>query len=201
MKLYYAPANCSLAPHIVLREAGAPFELVRVDTATHTLEDGSDYHAINPKGQVPVLQLDDGSRLTEGPIICQYIADRADNRALMPAPGSMQRYRVMEWQNYITSELHKGFSPLFNTGLDPAVRQTFADALKNKLAWVCEQIGDRPYLTGDTFTAADAYLFVVTGWAPFVKLDVSDLDVLTAYRARIAERPSVSAALRAEGLV
>lgn len=201
MKLYYSPAACSLAPHIVLREAGLPFELVRVDTSTHKLADGSDYYAINPKGQVPVLELDDGSRLTEGPIICQYLADRAENRQLMPAPGTMQRYRVMEWQNYITSELHKSFSPLFGPAFDGTAKKTFRENLAKKFAWVVEQLGDKPYLTGETFTAADAYLFVVSGWARFVDLDLSHLPQLTAFRERVAARPAVAQALKAEGLV
>lgn len=201
MKLYYSPAACSLAPHIVLRETGLPFELVRVDTSTHKLADGSDYYAINPKGQVPVLELDDGSRLTEGPIICQYLADRAENRQLMPAPGTMARYRVMEWQNYITSELHKSFSPLFSPAFDGNAKKAFRESLANKFAWVVQQLGDKPFLTGDTFTAADAYLFVVSGWARFVDLDLSHLPKLTAFRERVAARPAVAQALKAEGLV
>lgn len=201
MKLYYAPGACSLAPHIVLRESGTPFQLIRVDTATHTLADGSDYYAINPKGQVPVLELEDGSRLTEGPIISQYIADRAEARELMPAPGTMARYRVMEWQNYITSELHKSFSPLFGKALDAAAKKVFADGLLQKLAWVTEQIGERKFLTGDSFTAADAYLFVVASWSKYVGLDISGLPKLQAYLARVAERPAVAGALRAEGLI
>lgn len=201
MKLYYAPGACSLAPHIVLRESGTPFELVRVDTATHTFADGRDYYAINPKGQVPVLELDDGSRLTEGPIISQYIADRAEARELMPAPGTMARYRVMEWQNYITSELHKSFSPLFGKALDAAGKKVFADALLQKLGWVAEQLGTRRYLTGDAFTAADAYLFVVASWSKYVGLDISGVPTLQAYLGRVAERPAVAGALRAEGLL
>lgn len=201
MKLYYAPGACSLAPHIVLREAGTPFELIRVDLATHTFGDGRDYYTINPKGQVPVLELDDGSCLTEGPIISQYIADRAEARELMPAPGTMERYRVMEWQSYITSELHKSFSALFGKALDAAGKKVFADALLQKLGWVTEQIGERKYLTGDAFTAADAYLFVVASWTQYVGLDISGLPKLQAYLGRVAERPAVAGALRAEGLL
>ncbi|MEQ1439118.1 glutathione transferase GstA [Fontimonas sp. SYSU GA230001] len=174
---------------------------MRVDTATHTLADGSDYYAINPKGQVPVLELDDGSRLTEGPVICQYLADRAENRQLMPAPGTMARYRVMEWQNYITSELHKSFSPLFSPAFDGHAKKAFRESLASRFAWVAEQLGDKPFLTGETFTAADAYLFVVSGWARFVDLDLSHLPRLTAFRERVATRPMVAQALKAEGLV
>ena len=200
MKLYYSPAACSLAPHIVLREAGLPFELVRVDTGTHKLADGRDYYAINPKGQVPVLELDDGSRMTEGPVICQYLADRAGNTQLMPAAGTMARYRVMEWQNYITSELHKSFSPLFNPAFDGNAKKAFRESLARKFAWVVERLGDKPFLTGEAFTAADVYLFVVSGWARFVDLDLSHLPKLTAFRERVAARPMVAQALKAEGL-
>lgn len=200
MKLYYAPGTCSLAPHIVLREAGMPFELIRVDTGTHQLADGSDYFAINPKGQVPVLELQDGHRFTEGPVICQYIADQAGDRRLMPAAGSMQRYRVMEWQNHITSDLHKSFGPLFKPEYDAATKQLFGEGLVNKLSWVSEQIGHKPYLTGDDFTAADAYLFVMTLWAGFVKLDLSGLDALRGFQERVAARPAVAEALKVEGL-
>lgn len=200
MKLYYAPGTCSLAPHIVLREVGMPFELIRVDTGTHQLADGSDYFAINPKGQVPVLELQDGSRFTEGPVICQYIADQAGDRRLMPAAGSMQRYRVMEWQNHITSDLHKSFGPLFKPEYETATKQLFAEGLVKKLAWVSEQIGHKPYLTGDDFTAADAYFFVMTLWAGFVKLDLSGLDALRRFQERVAARPAVAEALKVEGL-
>ncbi len=200
-KLYYAPGACSLAPHIVLREAGATFTLEKVDTGTHRLADGSDYYAINPKGQVPVLELDDGTRLTEGPIVSQYIADRSGALALMPAAGSLARYRVMEWQNYVTSELHKSFTPLFHGGLDATAKKTLAAILRKKLEWVNEQLADKSYLTGDTFTAADAYLFVVLNWAKFVQIELANLKHIGAFMARVAGRPAVQAALKAEGLL
>lgn len=200
-KLYYAPGACSLAPHIVLREAGATFTLEKVDTGTHRLADGSDYYAINPKGQVPVLELDDGTRLTEGPIVSQYIADRSGALALMPAAGSLARYRVMEWQNYVTSELHKSFTPLFHGGLDATAKKTLAAILRKKLEWVNEQLADKSYLTGDTFTAADAYLFVVLNWAKFVQIELANLKHIEAFMARVAGRPAVQAALKAEGLL
>lgn len=201
MKLYYAPAACSLAPHIVLREAGLSFTLEKVDTARHRTADGGDFYALNPKGQVPLLELSDGTRLTEGPVIAQFIADRAEATSLMPAAGTVARYRVMEWQNYITSELHKSFTPLFHNDVDAGAKQALAAVLRKKLEWLDGQLAGRDYLTGDTFTAADAYLFVVLGWAAFVKLDIADLAHLQAFIARVAARPAVRDALQAEGLV
>lgn len=200
MKLYYAPAACSLAPHILLREAGQDFTLERVDTARHTVSDGGDFHEINPKGQVPVLELGDGTRLTEGPVIAQYLADQAGATGLMPAAGTLARYRVMEWQNYITSELHKSFTPLFHNDVDAAAKQALAGVLRGKLTWLDGQLAARQYLTGNDFTAADAYLFVVLNWARFVKLDIAALSHLQAFMARVAARPAVREAMRAEGL-
>jgi len=201
MKLYYSPGACSLAPHIVLREAGLPVDLLKVDTATHVTAAGGDYFAVNPKGQVPVLELDDGTRLTEGPVVSQYIADHAQAASLMPAAGTLERYRVMEWQNYITSELHKSFTPLFASDLDAEAKRTLAARLAKKYAWVDAQLANRPYLTGDAFNAADAYLFVVTGWARFVQLELGHLTHLQAFMSRVAQRPAVREALRAEGLL
>jgi glutathione S-transferase len=201
MKLYFAPAACSLVPHIVLREIGQPFTLEKVDTAKHLTPAGADYYAINPKGQVPLLQLDDGSLLSEGPVITQYIADKAQATALMPAAGSIERYRVMEWQNYITSELHKGFSPLFSPDFDAKAKSTLRAALRKKYEWVESQLSGRDHLTGEAFTAADAYLFVVTGWAKFVDLNLSGLPNLEAFLKRVASRPAVHEAMKAEGLL
>lgn len=201
MKLYYAPAACSLAPHIVLREAGLSFDLEKVDTARHLSADGSDFHAVNSKGQVPVLELPDGTRLTEGPVIAQFIADQAGATLLMPAAGTLARYRVMEWQNYITSELHKSFTPLFHDDVDAAAKRALAGVLRKKLAWLDGQLAHTPYLTGQTFTAADAYLFVVLGWARYIQLDIADLTQLQAFLARVAQRPAVRDAMRAEGLL
>jgi glutathione S-transferase len=200
MKLYYSPAACSLAPHIVLREAELPFTLQKVDTERHVTGDSDDYYAINPKGQVPLLELDDGARLSEGPVIAQFIADRAGATTLMPAAGSLERYRVMEWQNYITSELHKSFTPLFAPGLDADAKRTLVSRLRKKYDWVDAQLAGRPYLTGEAFTAADAYLFVVTAWAKFVQLELGDLQSLQAFMRRVAQRPAVRDAMRAEGL-
>lgn len=201
MKLYFAPAACSLAPHIVLREAGMTFDLAKIDTGRHVTADGGDFYAVNAKGQVPVLELDDGTRLTEGPVIAQYVADKAGATSLVPAAGTFARYRVMEWQNYITSEIHKSFTPLFHDDVDATAKQALAGVLRKKLAWLDGQLMGKPYLTGEAFTAADAYLFVVLGWARFVKLDIGDLSHLQAFIARVAARSAVREAMRAEGLL
>jgi glutathione S-transferase len=201
MQLFFSPGACSLAPHIILRETGQAFTLQKVDTAKHLTDAGEDYYRINPKGQVPLLVLDDGSTLTEGPIIAQYVADQAARVDLMPAAGSLARYRVMEWQNYITSELHKSFSPLFNPAFDATAKSLHASLLRKKLEWVNTQLAHKLFLTGDTFTVADAYLFTVTGWAKYVSLPLDGLNHLQAFLARVAERPAVQDALRAEGLI
>ena len=201
MKLYYAPGACSLAPHIALREAGLPFEAVAVNLKTRQLADGGDYLAINPKGQVPLLELDNGERLAEGPVIQQYIADQAPASALMPPAGSWARYRVLEWLNFITSELHKGFSPLFNPAVPAEVKPLFAARVKERLAWVDGELVGREHLTGAPFTIADSYLFVVSNWTAPTGIDISDLPHLLAFRARVAARPAVQAAMRAEGLL
>jgi glutathione S-transferase len=200
MKLYYSPGACSLSPHIVLRESGLPFELVLASTKTHKLADGTDYHTINAKGYVPLLELDNGERLSEGPAIVQYIADQVPGKALAPSNGTMARYRVQEWLNFISSELHKGFSPLFN----PATPEDFKSAVKERLAtrlkWVDTQLEGRGYLMGDAFTVPDAYLFTVVSWCRYVGLDIASLKHLGAFMARMAARPSVREALAAEGL-
>ncbi len=201
MKLFFSPGACSLAPHIVLREVGATFSLEKVDTASHKTASGVDYYSITPKGQVPLLQLDDGTLLSEGPVIAQFIADQAAHTQLMPAAGSVARYRVMEWQNYITSELHKSFTPLFNAAFDATAKGLHAQLLRKKYEWVDARLSDTAYLTGEDFTAADAYLFTVTGWAKYVSLDLSDLKHLQGFLARVAARPAVRAAMKAEGLL
>lgn len=200
MKLYYSPGACSLAPHILLCETKLPHTLIKVDTGTHLTEDGTDLYTINPKGYVPVLELDDGQRLTEGPIIAQFIADHARREDLMPAAGSMARYRVMEWQNYITSELHKSFSPLFNPALDAPAKAVFAAILSKKFRAISGQLRGQPYLTGDNFTAADAYFFTVAGWAKYVSVDLSDFEHLQVFLKLVASRPAVQAAMNAERL-
>lgn len=200
MKLFFSPGACSLAPHIVLKETRQSFKLEKVDTTTHTTAGGSDYYAINPKGAVPVLELENGERLSEGPVIAQYIADQAGRADLLPAAGTMDRYRVMEWQNYITSELHKTFTPLFNPELDNSAKKTLAGVLRKKYEWVNTQLQSGDYLLGKSFTVADAYLFVVTGWARYVSLDLADLKHLQDFQARVAARPAVREALKAEEL-
>jgi glutathione S-transferase len=185
----------------VLREAGLAFDLVLASTKTKKLADGSDYLTINPKGQVPLLELDNGDRLSEGPAIVQYIADQAPASHLMPAAGTMDRYRVVEWLNFITSELHKGFSPLFSPDTPEDYKTIARTRLSARLAYVNERLEGRAYLMGDQFSVADAYLFVVSGWGQYVGVDISGLAHLVAFRARVAARPAVQEALRAEGLL
>lgn len=199
MKLYYSTNTCSLAPHIVLREAALSFDLVRVDITNHRTQDGGNFYDVNAKGQVPVLELDDGSYLTEGPVIARYVADLVPRARLIPAAGTADRYRVEEWQNFITSEIHKSFTPLFQTSLPASAKSYFADGLMKKLAWIDAHLTDRNFLQGERFNVADAYLFVVTGWAPYVALDIGRLRHIAAYRDRVALRPAVRTALTAEG--
>ncbi|MGQ0729491.1 glutathione transferase GstA [Acidovorax sp.] len=201
IKLYYSPGACSLATHILLRETGTPFTLEKVDTHKHTTSTGGDFYAISPKGQVPVIELADGTRITEGPIVAQYVADRAGARALMPPAGSLERYRVMEWQNYVTAELHKSFTPLFHSDVDANAKKALAAVLYKKLVWLDGQLAGKSYLTGSDFTAADAYLFVVLGWAKFVQIDLGELQHIGSFMARVAARPEVRAAMQTEGLV
>jgi glutathione S-transferase len=200
-KLYYSPGACSLSPHIVLRETGMPFQLVMASTKTKKLADGTDYYTINPKGQVPLLELDDGQRLSEGPAIVQYIADQAPDSGLVPPAGTMARYRVLEWLNYISTELHKGFTPLFTPGTHEDTKTASRAKLGEKLAWVDSQLAGKTWLMGDSFTAADAYLFTVAGWGKYVGVDIAPLANLSAYMGRVAARPAVQEALKAEGLL
>jgi glutathione S-transferase len=201
MKLYYSPGACSLSPHIVLREAGVKFELVKAALQTHTLADGSDYYQITAKGQVPLLELDDGARLSEGPVILQYIADHAPGTGLVPAAGTTERYRVLEWLNFITSELHKGFSPLFNGKMPQDAKEMFAAKLKEKYAFVDARLEGKDYLMGAQFSIADAYLFTVTNWAAGVGVDLTGFKNLQAFDARMKARPAVQEAMKAEGLM
>lgn len=200
-KLYYSPGACSLSPHIALREAGLPFELALASTKTHKLADGSDFYAVNPKGYVPLLELDDGQRLSEGPAIVQYIADQAPASGLAPAAGTMARYRLMEWLNFITTELHKGFSPLFNPAMPEGAKALARAKLADRLSWVDTQLEGKDHLMGDTFTVADGYLFTVAGWGRYVGVDIGPLKNLGAFMARVAARPAVQAAMKAEGLI
>ncbi|TMQ17924.1 MAG: glutathione transferase GstA [Deltaproteobacteria bacterium] len=200
MKLYFAPGACSLSPHIVAQEAGIPLTLVKVDTQTKKLADGGDYWAINPKGYVPALQLDNGELLTEGPAIVQYLADQKPATKLVPAAGSFERYRVQEMLGYINSEIHKTYSPLFRPTTSPELRKDREEYLRKRYKPIEQQLAKGPYLFGEQFTAADAYLFTVTNWANFLKLDFSEFPNLLAFQARVANRPAVQAAMTAEGL-
>jgi len=201
MKLYYSPGACSLSPHIVLREAGIAFEPVLASTKTHTLQDGTDYYGINPKGYVPLLELDSGERLTEGPAILQYIADQVPDKKLAPPNGTLARYRVQEWLNFITSELHKGFGVLFNPAMPEEAKSVMRTKLEGRFKWVDSQLEGKQYLLGDSFTLPDAYLFTITNWGTRVGVDTSELKNLTAYQARMAARPAVQEAMKAEGLL
>ncbi|MCC7067093.1 MAG: glutathione transferase GstA [Burkholderiales bacterium] len=200
MKLYYSNGACSLSPHIVLREAGLPFTLVRASTKTHALDDGTDFYTINPKGSVPVLELDNGERLTEGPAIVQYLADQVPDKHLAPANGTWPRYRLQEWLNFITSEIHKGYSPLFRPDTPEEFKTIARATLAKRYAYVDGKLAGRHYLMGEQFTVADAYLFVVTTWAQYVGVDLSSYANLGAFMARVSARPAVQAALEAEGL-
>jgi len=201
MKLYYATGTCSLSPDIVLREAGLDAQLVKVDTKTHKLADGSDYYAINGKGYVPTLELDDGQRLTEGPAIVQYLADRNPASKLTPAAGTMERYRLIEWLNFITSELHKQFSPLFAATTPVEYKSAVKERIGKRFDWISEQLKGRDYLMGKQFTVADAYLFTILNWTKSTGIELVKWPVLAAYHARICARPKVQEAMIAEGLV
>jgi len=200
MKLYYSPGACSLSPHIALREAGLAFEPVLASTKSHKLQDGTDYYGINPLGYVPMLELDDGTRLREGPAILQYIADLAPTKNLAPANGTMPRYRLQEWLTFIGTEIHKSFSPLFNPGMPEEGKAISKTKLRSRYEWLDSQLADKDYLMGDTFSVADGYLFAVTNWAKPTGVDISDLAKLNAWHARVGARPAVREALKAEGL-
>jgi glutathione S-transferase len=205
MKLYYSPGACSLSPHIALLEAGLPYELVKVDVRAKKLENGDDYWQVNPKGQVPALGLDSGELVTEGPVIVQMIADQAAAKGLAsnlaPARDSAERYKLLEWLNFITSELHKNFSPLFNPTFSDEVKGFFKDRLMSKFKYVDAQLAGHDYLLGQSFSVADGYLFTMLCWADRMKFDLTGLPNLTAYKARVAARPKVKEALTKEGLL
>ena len=201
MKLYYSRGACSLSPHIVLLEAGLPFTVERVDLKAKKTEHGSDYLAINAKGTVPALQLDDGKVLTEGPAIVQYLADQKPESGLAPRAGSFERYQLMEILNYITSEVHKGFSPLFNPKISADWKASALANLEKKFDWLTGFLTGKTFLMGNTFTVADAYLFTVMNWTGYLKIDLGKWPVLTAYQSRIAQRPKVQQALKEEGLL
>ena len=201
MKLYYSPGACSLSPHIVLHEAGLAYTPVLASTKSHKLQDGTDFYTINPLGYVPVLELDDGTRLREGPAIVQYLADQAPHKNLAPANGTLARYRLQEWLTFIGTELHKSFGPLFTPGTPEDYKPQVRERLLGRLQWVDGELAHKPYLMGEQFTVADAYLFTVSNWCGHVGVDISGLKHLAAYRERIAARPAVQAAMEAEGLL
>ncbi|MET0310594.1 MAG: glutathione transferase GstA [Burkholderiaceae bacterium] len=201
MKLYFSPGACSLSPHIALREAGIAFEPVLASTKTHQLADGTDYYGINPLGYVPLLELDDGTRLREGPAIVQYIADQVPNKNLAPASGTLARYRLQEWLTFIGMELHKGFSPMFNPATPEELKAAARTRLTGRFKWLDGEMAGKTWLTGEHFSVADGYLFAVTGWAKGVGVDLAPFANITAWRERVAARPAVQEALAAEAAV
>jgi len=200
MKLYYAPGACSLAAHITLHEAGLPFTALRVDLRTHKLPDGGDYYGVNPKGYVPLLELDDGTRLREGPVIIQYIADLVPTKNLAPANGTLPRYRLQEWLTFIGTEIHKSFSPLFQPAMPDEAKKLFREKLQSRFQWVDGQLAGKGYLMGDQFSVADGYLYVVTRWAKAMNIDIASMANLSAHHERLGARPAVQEALKVEGL-
>jgi glutathione S-transferase len=201
MKLYYSPGACSLSPHIALLEAGLPYELVKVDLRAKKLENGDDYLKVNPKGQVPALAVDSGELVTEGPVIVQMIADKAAVKGLAPQRDSAERYKLLEWLNFITTELHKNFSPLFQPAFNDEVKGFFRDRLMGKFKYIDSQLAGRDHLLGKEFSVADGYLFTMLCWADRMNFDLAALPNLVAYKARVAARPKVKDALTKEGLL
>jgi len=200
MKLYYSPGACSLSPHIALYESGLPFQAVLASTKSHKLQDGTDYYTINPKGYVPLLEFDDGTRMAEGPAIVQWIADQVPEKQLAPPAGTIERYRLQEWLTFIGTEIHKQFSPLFNPAMPEEAKALFRQKIVDRLAYVDRHLAGSDYLLGSRFSVADAYLYVMTRWAAGMKLDMSNLANLGAFAARVAARPAVQQAVKAEGL-
>ncbi|WP_373350435.1 glutathione transferase GstA [Acinetobacter bereziniae] len=201
MRLFYTAGACSLAPHIVLQEIGHDFKLVNVSFKNHQTEDGQDFLKINPKGQVPFLITDEGLHLSEGTIISQYLAEIMQNTHLLPAFGDLKRYKVLEWMNYISSELHKSYAPFFQKGFHEASKDIFREKLLKQYAWIDQQFADSENVLGQGFTIADIYLFVVTRWASFINLDLSHLKVLQRFMHRMEQHPSVQKAMKNEGII
>jgi len=202
MKLYYSKGACSLSPHIVACEAELPIELVEVDLTAKRTQTGEDFLLINPNGYVPVLILDDGNKLTEGPAIVQYLADQAPGKKLVPSAGTFERYQLQQWLNFISTEIHKGgFAPLFNPATPEAAKQMAITSLTSRLETVSEQLSNRAFLLGKHFTVADAYLFVMLSWGAYVDVDISRWPVLVDYAAKISARPAVQKAMKEERLV
>jgi len=201
MKLYYSPGACSLSPHIALLEADLPYDLVKVDLKAKTLENGDDYLKVNPKGQVPALALDSGELVTEGPVIVQMIADKAAGKNLAPTRDSTERYKLLEWLNFLTSEVHKSFGPMFSPVLADDAKAFFKDRVMGKFKYLDGALAGHDYLMGKQFTVADGYLFTMLTWADRMKFDLSGMPNLVAYRERVAARPKVKEALTKEGLM
>ncbi|WP_340123750.1 glutathione transferase GstA [Methylobacter svalbardensis] len=202
MKLYYSKGACSLSPHITACEAELPIELVEVDLQSKRTQTGEDFLLINPNGYVPVLILDDGNKLMEGPAIVQYLADQAPEKELVPSAGTFERYQLQQWLNFISTEIHKGgFAPLFNPATPDAAKQMAIATLTSRLETVSEQLSNRAFLLGKHFTVADAYLFVMLGWGAYVDVDISRWPVLADYAAKISARPAVQKAMKEEGLI
>ncbi|HEY9446994.1 MAG TPA: glutathione transferase GstA [Burkholderiales bacterium] len=201
MKLYYSPGACSLAPHIVLRELGLPHTLVKVDIRAGKTEDGRAYRQVNPKGYVPAIELDDGERLTEGAALLQYLADRKPAAGLAPANGTMERYRLQEWLNFIATEIHKGYAPLWRPDGTDDEKQRVRARLATRLDWLARELEGRDFVMGKQFTVADAYLYTVLNWSPSTGVDLGRWNVLKDYVARVSARPKVQEALKAEGLL
>ena len=201
MKLYYSPGACSLSPHIALQESGLKFEAIAAPTKTHKLPDGSDFYAVNPLGYVPFLVLDDGRTLREGPAIVQYIADQAPAKNLAPANGTFERAKLQEMLNFIGTELHKNFGPLFTPGTSDDAKAAAKAQITKRLKFIDSELSGKNYVMGDTYSVADGYLFTVTNWAAYVALDISGFANLAALRARVAARPATIAAMTAEGLI
>ena len=201
MKLYYSPGACSLSPHIVSRELGIPVELKKVNTKDKTIEGGGDYWKVNARGYVPALELDNGQILTEGPAIVQYLADQKPDAGLAPKPGSFERYRVQEWLNFLTSEVHKQFSPLFKPNTPEDYEPVAKQNLATRFDWLDQQLAGKDYLMGSQFSVADAYLFVLLGWTKPTQIDLAKWPNLAAFHKRVGARPKVKEALQAEGLL
>ncbi|MEA1890569.1 MAG: glutathione transferase GstA [Pseudomonadota bacterium] len=201
MKLYYSPGACPLSPHIALCEAGLPYELMRVDLQQKTTEDGRDYLTVNPFGFVPALELDNGEILLEGPAIIQYIADQVPEKGLAPPNGSQDRYRLQQWLNFLSSELHKGMGALYNPALPDDAREVFVGIVSKRLDVLAPMLENKPFLMGDKFTVADGYLFTILGWCPYLDFDLSPWPALGAFLGRVAARPAVQQALGEEGLL
>lgn len=201
MKLYFSPGACSLSPHIALREAGLPVTLEKVDLRAKLTASGADYRAINPKGYVPALETEEGVLLTEGPAIVQYVADRAPDSKLAPAAGTIERYQLVEWLNFLGTELHKNFSPLFNPAATDDMRAAARANLENRYGYLDRALAGREYLMGAQFSVADIYLFVLSNWTGMLKFDLTPYPNVLALKQRVGARPAVQEALRAEGLL